>query len=222
MDMRIDGSGVPPQRPAGGDAGRATVRSGEERLAQVAERLGVDEKALRAANPQYRNGRVNPGQELKLPETGRASTEQRAADPGRADAVRSPASQHETGRVGEARPATPDANAATAGRVEEGRYTSTDDKLTGLDLRRTRIPRGEIGSGEAAAAAHDSTEAARPAGAEEKEAARAEQPFVGRGRPRAAKAPWQAEKEEGAAWKENARPAGSGRKPDRTAHKREG
>ena len=71
MGPRIDGSG-----PAGAysfgadstDAPTATVRFGENTLAQVAQRLGLDPDALQQANPKITDpSKLTIGQELRLP-----------------------------------------------------------------------------------------------------------------------------------------------------------
>src|SRR5215471_13915846 len=46
--------------------GQATVEAGET-LSDVAKRLGLDAKALAAANPQIAEAGLKPGQQLRLP-----------------------------------------------------------------------------------------------------------------------------------------------------------
>lgn len=68
---RVYGSGYPGFDPASDrnlDANIATVRLGERRWWQVAQRLGVSEKDLRDANPNLnQNDVLSPGQQINVP-----------------------------------------------------------------------------------------------------------------------------------------------------------
>ena len=77
MVDRIDGGargpssvdGLNAQAEPGGLSPLTTVREGESRLAQVAERLNIPEALLQAANPGIGlAGEVTAGQELRLPQ----------------------------------------------------------------------------------------------------------------------------------------------------------
>jgi len=70
-----------PGRDRSADASRpdfptATIRVGETTLEQVARRLGITEAALKALNPQIDPAKVQPGQEIRVPEGVQASTDQ--------------------------------------------------------------------------------------------------------------------------------------------------
>lgn len=165
MNVRINGPGSPQPQPPGRDAGRATVQQGEHNIGHVAKRLGVDEQALRAANPHYEEGRVNPGQELRIPdqraearpvkEGGMAATHSRPA-------TEQPARQAERAEeIGTTRSAR-EGEAASASEPAAGRYTSVEDKLVGLELRRNRLSKGAAPGADAGRAEGRAQEKADP------------------------------------------------------------
>src|ERR1700756_150485 len=54
---------------------QSTIAKIGESLADVAQRLGVSEEALKALNPQIDGGNLQPGQEIRLPQGSKGENE---------------------------------------------------------------------------------------------------------------------------------------------------